>query len=183
LVEQLIRNQEVGGSSPLIGFITLSFYSEGSYILMESKSIKSSRTFNVKSTKGSSIPVSHGVGRRKSCVARVWLRRGKGSISVNGKDVAQYFNTELTRLVASTPFRTLPEISQRYSVEANVQGGGLNAQADAIKLGIARALLIAQDDLRAVLRERGFLTVDSRVKERKKYGQKAARRKFQFVKR
>ena len=127
-------------------------------------------------------PLAHGVGRRKSSVARIWLRAGKGAIVVNGKDFKDYFDTEVARLKASTPFRLIPEQAQ-FDVEANVNGGGIYSQADAIKLGISRALLVTNEALRPTLREHNLLTVDDRVKERKKYGQKAARRKFQFVKR
>ncbi len=127
-------------------------------------------------------PLAHGVGRRKSSVARVWLRAGKGAIVINGKDFKEYFDTEVTRLRASTPFRVLPVESQ-FDIEANVIGGGICSQADAVKLGIARAMVIVDERLRPALRQHDLLTVDSRVKERKKYGQKAARRKFQFVKR
>lgn len=130
----------------------------------------------------SAAPVSHGVGRRKSSIARVWLRTGKGAIMVNGKEFKDYFNTEITRLAASTPFRVLPA-QAHFDVEANVVGGGLCAQADAVKLGIARAMVSLDEQLRPMLRQHDLLTVDSRVKERKKYGRKAARRRFQFVKR
>ena len=126
--------------------------------------------------------IGHGVGRRKSCVARVWLKRGNGNIVVNGKKYTEYFDTEVAQLAASTPFRIVP-IASAFDVEINVQGGGLNGQADAVKLGIARALLETDETLRPTLRQHGLLTVDSRLKERKKYGQKAARRRFQFVKR
>ncbi len=127
-------------------------------------------------------PLSHGVGRRKSAVARVWLRRGKGGLQVNEKNYAHYFDTEITRKAATLPFAVYAHAS-KYDVEANVSGGGLSAQADAVKLGIARALLEINPEIRPLLRQHGLLTVDARVKERKKYGQKAARRKFQFVKR
>jgi small subunit ribosomal protein S9 len=127
-------------------------------------------------------PLAHGVGRRKSSIARVWLRAGKGAIVINGKDFKDYFDTEVTRLKASTPFRVIPVESQ-FDIEANVIGGGLCSQADAVKLGIARAMVTVDERLRPALRQHDLLTVDSRVKERKKYGQKAARRKFQFVKR
>ena len=127
-------------------------------------------------------PLSHGVGRRKAAVARVWLKKGSGAIIVNGRDMRDYFDTEINRLEAATPFRVIP-VGQELDVEANVRGGGLSAQAGAVKLGIARALLIADESLRITLRANDLLTVDSRLKERKKYGQKAARRKFQFVKR
>ncbi len=127
-------------------------------------------------------PLAHGVGRRKSSVARVWLRSGKGALVINGKDFKDYFSTEVARLKATEPFRVVP-IEQQFDIEANVAGGGVYSQADAVKLGIARALLKTDEGLKPVLRQHDLLTVDSRVKERKKYGQKAARRKFQFVKR
>lgn len=126
--------------------------------------------------------LAHGVGRRKSAVARVWLKKGTGLIVVNGKELDAYFDTSINRMEASTPFRIVPTTNM-LDIEANVIGGGMSAQAGAVKLGIARALLGADETLRPVLRGNGLLTVDSRVKERKKYGQKAARRKFQFVKR
>ena len=141
----------------------------------------------VKVTKGtpkakSLAPVSHGVGRRKSSVARVWLRTGKGGLVVNGKDYKDYFDTDITRMDASTPFRVLP-MSTQFDVAVNVNGGGLSSQAGAVKLGIARALVALDEASRIVLREHNLLTVDARRKERKKYGQRGARRKFQFVKR
>jgi small subunit ribosomal protein S9 len=129
-----------------------------------------------------SAPLAHGVGRRKSSVARVWLRRGKGELLVNEKDYLNYFDTEITQKSAAVPFEIYPHAS-KYNVAVNVSGGGLSAQADAVKLGFARALLEINPEIRSLLRQHGLLTVDSRVKERKKYGQKAARRKFQFVKR
>lgn len=127
-------------------------------------------------------PVGHGVGRRKKSIARVWLRRGKGTITINGRPFKEYFDTEITRLSASTPMRLVDE-AQKYDVEANIRGGGLWGQADALKLGISRALLKINEGLRPELRKLGLLTVDARVKERKKPGQPGARRKFQFVKR
>ncbi len=134
-------------------------------------------------TKARSVaPIAHGVGRRKSSIARIWLRPGKGSIVVNGKDFKEYFETEVTRLDASKVFRVMT-VELNFDVEANVTGGGNCSQAGAVQLGIARALLAANEGLRPMLRQHELLTVDSRVKERKKYGQKAARRKFQFVKR
>jgi len=130
----------------------------------------------------SSVPLAHGVGRRKSACARVWLRRGKGLLKVNKKDVMVYFDTEPSRLAATLPFRVC-ETASNYDVVAEVSGGGIEAQADAVKLGISRALLLLNPDIRPLLRQHGLLTVDARLKERKKYGQKAARRRFQFVKR
>lgn len=128
-------------------------------------------------------PLSHGVGRRKSSVARVWLRKGKGVCMVNGKEVLSYFDTQVSRASAMAPWSFLPHLHTEYDVEVCVTGGGMNSQADAVKLGVARALTEIRDDARDILRAQGLLTVDSRIKERKKYGQRGARRKFQFVKR
>jgi small subunit ribosomal protein S9 len=127
-------------------------------------------------------PLAHGVGRRKKSVARIWLRRGSGKISVNGLPHMEYFDSNITRDAAATPFRICP-VAANYDVVVRVVGGGKNGQADAVKLGIARAMVDMDENLRQVMRQHGLLTVDSRNKERKKYGQKAARRKFQFVKR
>lgn len=127
-------------------------------------------------------PVAHGVGRRKSSVARVWLRAGKGKLTVNGKDYKNYFDTNVTRMDAVTPFRVAP-VSAQFDVEVNVFGGGLSSQAGAVKLGIARALVRIDESSKSLLRQHKLLTVDARRKERKKYGQRGARRKFQFVKR
>ncbi len=128
-------------------------------------------------------PIAHGVGRRKTAVARIWLRKGKGQIRVKNKAYSEYFDTDSARLSAYEPFRVIGEAAKQFDVDVNVQGGGKIAQADAVKLGISRALVQFNDQWRSLLRQNGLLTVDSRVKERKKYGQKAARRKFQFVKR
>lgn len=126
--------------------------------------------------------VGHGVGRRKSSVARVWLKHGTGKVIVNGKDFKEYFDTGLTKNTVIIPFK-LCSAEKMFDAAISVIGGGMVGQADAIKLGVARALLDSNESLRAVLRQHGLLTVDARVKERKKYGQKAARRRFQFVKR
>ncbi|MFA6065840.1 MAG: 30S ribosomal protein S9 [Candidatus Babeliaceae bacterium] len=128
--------------------------------------------------------VSHGVGRRKAAIARVWLQRGKGSVDVNGVDYVEYFKKDITQTSAvMLPFLAYPNAADHYSVKANVKGGGSSGQADAVKLAIARAIFDVYEESRSALKAHGLLTVDSRVKERKKYGQKAARRKFQFVKR
>jgi len=127
-------------------------------------------------------PAKYGLGRRKTAKARVWLRRGSGKATVNGQDLDKYFDTAVTRLDAATPFRVVP-IASSYDVEVNICGGGKCGQAGAVKLGIARALLQIDESLRPLLRKHGLLTVDSRQKERKKYGQKGARAKFQFAKR
>jgi small subunit ribosomal protein S9 len=127
------------------------------------------------------VPLSHGVGRRKSSVARVYLRKGTGKIIVNDKEFSTYFTTDIARLDAVKPFNALK--LDHYDAHADVQGGGINGQAGALCLGISRALVSLDESMRRELRSFGLLTVDSRVKERKKPGQKAARRKFQFVKR
>lgn len=127
-------------------------------------------------------PVSSGTGRRKSSVARAWLRRGKGTMLINGIQFDKYFDTDESRRDAATPFRVCPEAS-KFDIEVNIKGGGKIAQADAVKLAVSRALVKVYENLRSVLRDNNLLTVDSRLKERKKYGRKAARRRFQFVKR
>ena len=124
----------------------------------------------------------HGVGRRKRAIARVWMKTGKGSITVNGKDYKEYFDTPNSRLQVELPFKATG-LGGKFDIKVNMLGGGMSGQADAVKLGIARALLASDEGLRKVLRQHDLLTVDSRVKERKKYGQKGARAKFQFVKR
>jgi len=125
---------------------------------------------------------AYGTGRRKTAVARVWLRRGKGRLMVNGKKYTDYFDTEVMSQAATVPFRVCP-VGNSYDVHSRVHGGGKRAQADAVKLGISRAFVQLDEALRSLFRQHGLLTVDSRQKERKKYGQRGARRKFQFVKR
>lgn len=129
-----------------------------------------------------STPIAHVVGRRKSAVARVWLRKGSGVITVNNKPLDEYFDSAAAQKTARKPFSVLTS-SISYDIDANIVGGGKIGQADALKLGIARALVKTNEDLRNILRDHDLLTVDSRVKERKKPGQRGARRKFQFVKR
>ena len=133
-------------------------------------------------TKSANSPVAHGVGRRKTAVARVWLRRGNGQISINGQTHMNYFDTKIAADVAATPFKVCP-IGADFNVEVNVFGGGKVAQANAVKLGISRAFVNFDANAKPILKKHGLMTVDARKKERKKYGQKAARRKFQFVKR
>lgn len=137
----------------------------------------------LKRDKKLATPFSHGVGRRKRSVARVWLRRGgNGKTMVNGKPADSYFDTDFNRKQVSLPMSLLPK-GITYDVEVNVHGGGTSTQANAVRLGISRALLASDESLKPILRKYRLLTVDSRVKERKKYGQRGARRKFQFVKR
>lgn len=127
-------------------------------------------------------PIAHAVGRRKSAVARVWVRKGKGQIEINGRPVDEYFTVLSARLEAKASSQIIPATSG-MSFEVNVHGGGYTAQAGAVRLAIARSLLAFDETVKPELKKAGFLTVDSRLKERKKYGQKAARRKFQFTKR
>lgn len=127
-------------------------------------------------------PLAHGVGRRKTAVARAWLRRGNGDLIVNNIPFKEYFDTDIARLDASFPLTIVPH-ADKYDAHINLYGGGKHAQAGAVKLAVSRAFVAQDEALRPLLRKYGLLTVDDRVKERKKYGQKAARRKFQFVKR
>ncbi len=122
------------------------------------------------------------IGRRKTAVARVLLWPGSGTITVNAKPVEQYFPLETLRSAALKPLAAT-QAAGKYDLAVNVMGGGANGQAGAISLGIARALVNASDDYRVPLRSAGLLTRDSRMVERKKYGQKKARKRFQFSKR
>ncbi len=124
----------------------------------------------------------YGTGRRKTAVARVFLRPGSGDFKVNGRAFEQYFVTESQRSSAKEPLVST-ESAATFNVIANVSGGGVNGQADAVKLGIARALIVFNAELRKKLKSEGLVSRDSRGKERKKYGQKGARKRFQFSKR
>jgi small subunit ribosomal protein S9 len=124
----------------------------------------------------------YGTGRRKTAIARVYLRPGSGEFKVNGKPFDQYFVTEAQRSSARAPLAST-ETTATFNVVANVSGGGVNGQADAMKLGLARALMQFNAELRKKLKTEGMVTRDSRGKERKKYGQKGARKRFQFSKR
>jgi small subunit ribosomal protein S9 len=124
----------------------------------------------------------YGTGRRKSAVARVYLRPGTGEFKVNGRPFEQYFVTEAQRSSARQPL-VLTESAGSFNVVATVSGGGVNGQADAVKLGIARALMLFNIELRKRLKAEGMISRDSRIKERKKYGQKGARKRFQYSKR
>jgi small subunit ribosomal protein S9 len=124
----------------------------------------------------------YGTGRRKTAVARVFLRPGSGDFKVNGRAFEQYFLTESQRSSAKEPLVST-ESAASFNVIANVSGGGVNGQADALKLGIARALMQFNAELRKKLKSEGLVSRDSRSKERKKYGQKGARKRFQFSKR
>jgi small subunit ribosomal protein S9 len=124
----------------------------------------------------------YGTGRRKAAIARVFLRPGSGDFKVNDKPFETYFVTEQQRVSAKRPL-ALTETVNTFDVVVRVSGGGVAAQADAVKMGIARALLEFNAELRKTVKADGLLTRDARVKERKKYGQKGARKRFQFSKR
>jgi small subunit ribosomal protein S9 len=124
----------------------------------------------------------YGTGRRKSSVARVFLRPGSGNFVVNQKPFDVYFVTEQQRVSAKRPL-AITELSGSFDILATTSGGGVSAQADAVKMGIARALLEFNAELRKQLKSDGLLSRDARIKERKKYGQKGARKRFQFSKR
>ena len=124
----------------------------------------------------------YGTGRRKTSVARVYLRPGNGEYKVNGRAFDQYFVTEAQRASARQPLLST-DTAASFNVVANVSGGGVNGQADAMRLGLARALMQFNAELRKKLKSEGLVTRDSRGKERKKYGQKGARKRFQFSKR
>jgi small subunit ribosomal protein S9 len=124
----------------------------------------------------------YGTGRRKSSVARVFLRPGDGGFTVNGRPFDQYFVTPAQRNLAKQPLVST-ETGAAFSINASVSGGGVNGQAGAVKLGIARALIEFNAELRKKLKSEGMVSRDSRGKERKKYGQKGARKRFQFSKR
>ena len=121
-------------------------------------------------------------GRRKTSVARVWLHRGTGAVKINSREIEQFFPVERHRAAVLAPLKATKTLG-KFDVIADVFGGGLSGQAEAIMLGVARALRRISSDTDAALRESGLLTRDSRMKERKKYGRKAARRSFQFSKR
>jgi small subunit ribosomal protein S9 len=125
---------------------------------------------------------SYATGRRKNAVARVWLKPGKGEILVNGKKAPQYFARPVLRMLITQPFLVADRYNQ-FDVNCTVVGGGLSGQAGAVRHGISRALTLYEPDLRGILKIAGFLTRDSRVVERKKYGKAKARRSFQFSKR
>ena len=124
----------------------------------------------------------YGTGRRKASVARVFLRPGSGNFLVNGKPFEAYFVTEQQRVSAKRPL-AITELAPTFDVLTTVSGGGVSAQADAVKMGIARALVEFNPELRKILKAEGLMTRDARQKERKKYGQKGARKRFQFSKR
>jgi len=125
---------------------------------------------------------SYATGKRKNAIARVWVKRGRGQITVNGRDVETFFARPTLRMIINQPFAVTNRVGQ-YDVVCSVKGGGLSGQAGALRHGISRALTFFEPELRSTLKSGGFLTRDARVVERKKYGKRKARRSFQFSKR
>jgi len=125
---------------------------------------------------------AYATGKRKNAIARVWLRRGSGKVSVNGRESQIYFARPVLRMLINQPFIAANRSGQ-FDVICTVVGGGLSGQAGAVRYGISRALVHFEPELRATLKQQGFLTRDARIVERKKYGRAKARRSFQFSKR
>ena len=125
---------------------------------------------------------SYATGKRKDAVARVWIKPGSGKVQVNGKDQSEYFARPVLRMIIDQPFGVVDRAGQ-FDVVCTVKGGGLSGQAGAVRHGISKALTLYEPGLRPILKRGGFLTRDSRVVERKKYGRAKARRSFQFSKR
>jgi len=125
---------------------------------------------------------AYATGKRKNAVARVWVKPGSGKVMVNGKDLAAYFARPVLQMILKQAF-TVANVEGQFDVMATVVGGGLSGQAGAVKHGVSKALQLYDPSLRAALKAAGFLTRDSRVVERKKYGKRKARRSFQFSKR
>ena len=125
---------------------------------------------------------SYATGKRKNSIARVWLKKGEGKISINGKSIKDYFSRPVLQMIVNQPLEIIQSIGN-YDIKATVKGGGLSGQAGAIRHGISKALVLYDIGLRKALKKVGFLTRDSRVVERKKYGLAKARRSYQFSKR
>ena len=128
------------------------------------------------------MEILNALGRRKTSVARIYLTPGKGEITVNERPYKEYFRSEILQNVVDQPFTTLTEVG-KYDVTVNVKGGGVTGQAEAIRMAISRAMVELSATNRPALKKEGFLTRDSRMVERKKYGRRKARRRFQFSKR
>ncbi|KUJ94991.1 MAG: small subunit ribosomal protein [Desulfonauticus sp.] len=129
-----------------------------------------------------SVDFFYGTGRRKTSVARTRLYKGSGQIIVNGRPLEDYFPRPTLRMIVRQPLK-LVKLEDKFDIKVNVDGGGMTGQAEAVRHGISRALLDYDPELRPILKKAGFLTRDPRAKERKKYGQKAARARFQYSKR
>ena len=125
---------------------------------------------------------AYATGKRKNSIARVWLKRGKGEVTINGKTVDKYFSRPVLQMIVNQPMEVIQSTGS-YEIKATVRGGGLSGQAGALRHGISKALSLYDNSLRPVLKKVGFLTRDSRVVERKKFGLAKARKSYQFSKR
>ncbi|GAA4433363.1 30S ribosomal protein S9 [Pontibacter saemangeumensis] len=121
-------------------------------------------------------------GRRKTSVARIYMTAGQGNITINGRDIKNYFPSEVLQTIVNQPFKTLDLIG-KYDIKANLKGGGVSGQAEALRLAISKALVVENAETKPALRKEGFITRDPRMVERKKFGKRKARRSFQFSKR
>lgn len=128
------------------------------------------------------MAITNTSGRRKTSVARIYMQAGQGNITINDRDMKSYFSNELLENVVNQPLAILAQIGQ-YDIKVNVRGGGISAQAEAIRLAITKALVSDNEETRPALKKEGFLTRDPRMVERKKFGKRKARRSFQFSKR
>jgi len=126
--------------------------------------------------------VYYATGKRKAAISRVWLKPGNGEFKINKRSIEEYFRRDTLKMIVQQPFE-LTNTAGKYDVFASVHGGGISGQAGAMRHGITKALLEINSDFRPILKNSGFITRDSRVKERKKYGQKGARARFQYSKR
>lgn len=125
---------------------------------------------------------SYATGKRKNAIARVWVKAGNGKITVNGREASQYFARPVLQMIINQPMQVVERVSQ-FDIVCTIKGGGLSGQAGALRHGISRALTFFEPELRSALKQHGFLTRDSRVVERKKYGMAKARKRYQFSKR
>ena len=128
------------------------------------------------------MEISNTSGRRKTSVARIYMQAGQGTITINGRDMKTYFGNELLENIVNQPLAVVEQVGQ-YDIKVNVNGGGISAQAEAIRLAISKALVGNNAEVRPALKKEGFMTRDPRMVERKKFGRRKARRSFQFSKR
>ena len=128
------------------------------------------------------MAITNTSGRRKTSVARIYMQAGQGNITINDRDIKVYFSNELLENVVNQPLTLLEQVGQ-YDIKVNVRGGGISAQAEAIRLAITKALVSDNEEVRPALKKEGFMTRDPRMVERKKFGKRKARRSFQFSKR
>ncbi|MBO0357250.1 30S ribosomal protein S9 [Hymenobacter sp. BT186] len=128
------------------------------------------------------MEISNTSGRRKTSVARIYMQAGQGNITINGRDMKTYFGNELLENIVNQPLAIVEQVGQ-YDIKVNVAGGGISAQAEAIRLAISKALVGNNEEVRPALKKEGFMTRDPRMVERKKFGKRKARRSFQFSKR